>query len=237
MSEAARQIAENVARVQDRIAAAAERSGRSASDVSLVAVTKYVGPDEVRALVAVGCRNFGESRPQELWRKADALRDASIHWHLIGHLQRNKIRRTLPMVSMIHSGDSERLFSAVDEHCKQTSRTMDLLLAVNISGDESKHGFAPSELEASFAAMASLESVRIRGLMAMASATGGLGRARQDFEKLRQLRDRLVPLCPPTMTLNELSMGMSGDFEVAIEEGATIVRVGSELFKGLANGK
>lgn len=226
-------IAENLAGVRRRIAAAAWNSGRAPDDVKLVAVTKYVDAAITRLLVEAGCRDLGESRPQQLWEKAAALADAEVHWHLVGHLQRNKIRRTLPLVQTIHSIDSESLLRAVERIAAELQRTIEVLLEVNISGDESKHGLAPDAVAPLLDAAAELAHVRIAGLMTMASLSGGPDVARGNFAALRKLRDRLRPNCPANVSLRELSMGMSGDFEQAIAEGATIVRVGSALFSGI----
>jgi PLP dependent protein len=230
MREEAAQIAANVARVRGRIVDAARRSGRSADAVRLVAVTKYVSADLVRPLVEAGCRDLGESRPQQLWEKASQLADLSIRWHLIGPLQRNKVGRTLPLVSMIHSVDSPRLLAAIDAECLPP---ISVLLEVHISSEAAKQGFAPVEIEPFLTKAADYRHVSVRGLMGMASLDGGLDVARREFAALRELRDRLRVNCPPGVTLDELSMGMSGDFEVAIEEGATIVRIGSALFEGV----
>jgi PLP dependent protein len=232
MKDEAARIADNVAQVRGRIADAAARSGRTAGQITLVAVTKYVSADMVRPLAAAGCLDLGESRPQQLWEKAAALADLPIRWHLVGHLQRNKVRRTLPLVSMIHSVDSPRLLAAIDAEC---SRPLPVLLEVNTSGEAAKHGFPPETIEPFLAELAGYRNVAVRGLMCMASLEGGLDTARRDFAALRELRDRLRTNCPPGVAINELSMGMSGDFEVAIEEGATIVRIGSALFEGVAN--
>ncbi len=230
MSDIARRIAENVARVREQIADAAGRSGRTADRITLVAVTKYVSADMVRPLAAAGCADLGESRPQQLWEKAAALADLPVRWHMIGHLQRNKIRRTLPLAAMIHSIDSVRLLSAIEE---EQAPPVPVLLEVNISGEEAKHGFQPEAIEPLLAELAAYRRVAVRGLMCMAGLEGGLDAARRDFAALRALRDRLRPRCPPGMAMDELSMGMSGDFEAAIEEGATLVRIGSALFEGV----
>ena len=233
MPDIAARIAENVSHIRGRIAGAAARSGRAANDITLVAVTKYVSAVEVRALVAAGCRELGESRPQQLWEKAAELADLPIHWHLIGHLQRNKIRRTLPLVAMIHSVDSPRLLAAIDAECGGTGKFSGVLLEVNTSGETAKHGLQPGEVEPLLTELPRYRHVAVRGLMCMASLEGGPDAARRDFAALRQLRDRLRGRCPPGVALDELSMGMSGDFETAIEEGATIVRVGSALFEAV----
>jgi pyridoxal phosphate enzyme (YggS family) len=231
--------ADNLRRVQERIAKAAESAGRSPSDITLVGVTKYVGIDEARELVAAGCRDLGESRPQELWKKAEDLSSRpgsadAIRWHLIGHLQRNKIRRTLALVMLIHSVDSERLLAAINEAHAETVNAgapINVLLEVNTSGESAKHGLAPDDVEPLLAAAPDYPQVAIRGLMTMAALEGGLDVAAHNFASLRELRDRLKSNSPDCVQLNELSMGMSDDFEVAIREGATIVRIGSALWE------
>jgi len=230
MKERGDAIAERLAEVRQRIAAAAARSGRPASAVRLVAVTKYVGPEEIARLVVEGCLELGESRPQQLWDRAAVLPDPHIHWHLIGHLQRNKVRRTLPLISWLHSGDSWRLLQAVDEIARELGLVIPTLLEVNISGEASKHGFAPAEIAPLLPEIAQLQGIQVRGLMTIASLAGDLEDARREFAALRALRDQLRSHCPETIQLDELSMGMSRDFEQAIEEGATMVRVGSCLF-------
>jgi hypothetical protein len=229
----AQRIAENLQQVRDRIAAAAKRIGRSPDDVMLVAVTKYVGAAEARALVEAGCHDLGESRPQELWRKAAELAAGSVRWHFIGHLQRNKLARTLPLISWLHSGDSLRLLEAVSAESAELVRSTSALLEVNVSGDATKHGFRPEEIEPLGEKLAALGGVEIRGLMAMAGREGSPDDARREFAQLRELRDRLQSAWGARFELKELSMGMSGDYEVAIEEGATFIRLGSALFEGL----
>jgi PLP dependent protein len=229
----AEQIRNNLAQVRENIAQAAIRAGRRADEVRLIGVTKYVDPTNTRLLVDAGLRELGESRPQELWQKADALGDWNVAWHLIGHLQRNKVRRTLPLVTCIHSADSLRLLAEIDREAAALQRPADVLLEVNISGDAAKHGFQPGELQSILPQAAALVNVHVLGLMAMAALEGGADTARRDFAALRQLRDELQKSCPPEISLRELSMGMSGDYGVAIEEGATMVRVGSALFAGI----
>ena len=227
-------IAENVARVRQTIADAAARSGRRADEVTLVAVTKYVGSAEIAALLAAGCYDLGENRPQDLWRKAEEFAARPIRWHMIGHLQRNKVRRTLPLVTLLHAGDSWRLLQAASEQLQPTGQTIEVLIEVNVSGDATKTGFSVHDVEPLFPQIVQLPNLRVCGLMAMASWGGALDEARADFVRLRTLRDRLAASCPPEIRLTHLSMGMSGDYEIAIEEGATLVRVGSALFEGAA---
>jgi pyridoxal phosphate enzyme (YggS family) len=162
--------------------------------------------------------------------------DESVLWHQVGHLQRNKARRTVPLVSMLHSGDSLRLLETLDQLSAELGRRLPVLLEVNISGEAAKHGFAADEMAPVLEEVGALEHLQIRGLMAMAGLGQGAEDTRRDFAQLRQLRDRLKAACPPNVSLDELSMGMSGDFEAAIEEGSTIVRVGSALFEGVAHG-
>jgi pyridoxal phosphate enzyme (YggS family) len=235
-------IVENLRRVRERIARAAESSGRRADEITLVGVTKYVGTHEAEELAAAGCLDLGESRPQELWKKAGEPASAGgrigttapIRWHLIGHLQRNKVARTLPLVTLIHSVDSKRLLAAIHEAHAETNDNpppINVLLEVNTSGESAKHGLAPDEVEPLLAAAASYPRVAIRGLMTMAALEGSQAVAARNFATLRELRDRLKTSAPACVQLNELSMGMSADFEIAIREGATIVRIGSLLWE------
>jgi pyridoxal phosphate enzyme (YggS family) len=229
----AARLQENLANVRERIAAAAGRAGRTIDEIKLVGVTKYVEPPLARMLFEAGLSVLGESRPQELWRKAEALADLPVEWHLIGHLQRNKVKRTLPLVTLFHSVDSLRLLAEISHEAVQLDCDARVLLEVNVSGDQSKHGLKPGEVEPLLPQVAALPQVCVEGLMTMAALEGGLDRAHRDFAALRDLRDRLQPNCPPGLTLRHLSMGMSGDFEAAIEEGATLIRIGSTLFEGL----
>jgi pyridoxal phosphate enzyme (YggS family) len=181
--------------------------------------------------VAAACTELGESRPQQLWEHAAALGDLAVRWHMIGHLQRNKVERTLPLVTMVHSVDSLRLAEAIDIAAAVVGHPMPVLLEVNVTGEAAKHGFAPAEIEPLLPQLLALEHIEIRGLMCIAGLDGGDEAARRDFAALRILRDRLRANCAANVRLDELSMGMSGDFEIAIEEGATIVRIGSALFE------
>lgn len=228
----------NVAAVQERIAAACSRAGRDPAEVRLVAVTKYVGPAITRIIHESGCVDLAESRPQAIWRKAEALADlaSSIRWHLVGHLQRNKIRRTLPLLTLLHSLDSLRLLDALEAEAATMGANCRALVEVNLADDPGRTGARPAEVAALVAAAATRPHVAVRGLMGMARVPDGdADSARRDFARLRDLRDRLASTLPPG-ELAELSMGMSGDYEAAILEGATIVRVGSALFEGIERG-
>lgn len=232
MSDVSRRIAENLRRIEERIARAAATAGRRVDEVALVAVTKYVAPEMVRHLASAGCRLLGESRPQELWHKAEALADLPVAWHMVGHLQRNKVRRTLPLVEMVQSVDSLRLAETIDREAAEQNRKVRVLLEVNISGEQAKHGFSPGQMDQVVDRLPEYRCLQVCGLMCMAALQGGLDAARRDFAALRELRDRLQRVCPEHVWLDELSMGMSSDFEVAIAEGATMVRIGSALFEG-----
>ena len=232
MSSTRDKLRENLNRVRDRIARAAEASGRTAEAVRLVAVTKQAGTDVAAELVELGVSELGESRPQELWRKAESL-GRSVHWHLVGPLQRNKARRTLPLVSLIHSVDGVSLLRWLDELAVQQGLQPAVLLEVNVSGEMSKHGLGPDEARTAVEVAGQLKRLRVCGLMTMAPYDPDPERARPTFAGLRELRDRLQHFASPNCQLTELSMGMSGDFEVAIAEGATLVRIGSALFQGI----
>jgi PLP dependent protein len=233
MADARQIIAGNVARIRERIAAAAVAAGRDPASVKLVAVSKYVDASTAALLVAAGCNALGESRPQQLWEKAAAPELAGVEWHLVGRLQRNKVRRTLPLVGLIHSVDSERLLAEIDEQAAALSLRPRVLLEVKTSGEAEKQGFVADDIRRLAPTLERFSHVRIDGLMTMAALEGGEAVAHENFAALRKLRDELAGGTPPNVALKELSMGMSGDFEAAIAEGATIVRIGSSLFEGL----
>jgi pyridoxal phosphate enzyme (YggS family) len=233
-TEALSRIKDNLNRLEARIQAACQRVGRNRSDVLLVAVTKYVSPETASLLLDLGIRDLGESRPQELWHKAAAL-PKDTRWHMIGHLQRNKIERTLPLVTLIHSVDSERLLAALSKESERIGRPTNVLLEVNLSREPNKTGFAANSVPLSQPAEAwPFPGVNPLGLMTMAAATDEPEKARATFAELRGLRDRIRAMATGVRSsFRELSMGMTHDFEVAIEEGATMVRIGSALFEGL----
>jgi pyridoxal phosphate enzyme (YggS family) len=192
-----------------------------------------VSVETARAVSDAGVRHLGESRPQELWRKAAAI-DRPVWWHLIGHLQRNKVEPTLPLIHLIHSVDSPRLLAAIEQEAARQGRAVDVLLQVNASREASKHGFPPEELPTLVPEINKLRNVRVRGLMTMAAYDEDPEKARPTFALVRQLRDRLRGEVAAAHPLDHLSMGMSNDFEVAVEEGATLVRLGTVLFEGLS---
>jgi pyridoxal phosphate enzyme (YggS family) len=225
------QLAGRLASVEDRLRAACARAGRSRDEVTLVAVTKTVSPEVATLLPGLGVADLAESRPQELWRKAAAVPAA--RWHLVGHLQRNKVERTLPLVCRVHAVDSVRLLEAVEAACAASGRSVPVLLEVNASGEASKHGFTPGEVPGLAPAIRALKHARVEGLMTMAAYEEDPARCRPTFAALRRLRDLLRELLGADHPLPHLSMGMSNDFEVAVEEGATLVRLGTVLFEGL----
>jgi pyridoxal phosphate enzyme (YggS family) len=229
MSQLTQSLAANLERTRNRIEAAARRSGRDPEDVRLVAVTKRSSVEDVRPLVELGVSDLGENYPQELWIKARAMTDLPIAWHLIGLLQSNKARRTLPLVSVVHAVDSLGLLQRLDAIAAEVAKPPSVLLQVNCSSEPSKHGWSPESLERDAEAIGLCRRIPITGLMTMAALAENPERARPAFRLLRQTRDRVR--AATGLALPDLSMGMSGDFEVAIEEGATYVRIGSALFE------
>ncbi|AMV18009.1 YggS family pyridoxal phosphate-dependent enzyme [Planctomyces sp. SH-PL14] len=225
-------LTSNWTAVRAEIAAACERANRPVDSVRLVAVTKYAEMDWVRGLVALGQTALGENRPQQLIERAGTLQGAE--WHLIGHLQRNKVRAVLPFASCIHSIDSLKLLARIGEIAGELGLTPRVLLEVNVSGEESKDGFSAATVRGDWPQIQAVENVTVAGLMTMAPLTDDPQTARPVFRRLRELRDELQASAQPGIALSELSMGMSGDFAVAIEEGSTMVRVGSRLFEGLS---
>jgi pyridoxal phosphate enzyme (YggS family) len=219
--------------VQRRITEACRRTGRSPEEVTLVAITKTVNVEVASLLPELGISHLGESRPQELWKKAATLPN-SVRWHLVGHLQRNKIEPTLPLVKLIHSVDSVRLLEGLEQECAKHQLHVRVLLEVNASREEAKHGFKPEEAPALAHSFSDYQHLEIAGLMTMAAMSDNAEDARPTFAELRRLRDQLRQVLGQPDALPELSMGMTNDFEVAIEEGATLVRIGSALFEGLS---
>lgn len=228
-SEVRSVLMERIASIRTCIAEACRRAHRDAASVTLIAVTKTVSPQVASIVAELGLRDLGESRPQELWKKADTIKD--VRWHLVGHLQRNKIDRTIPLVSLVHSADSERILDTLDAFGRKRGTPIPVLLEVNCSGETSKGGFAPDAVPVVCDRVASLPGIAVRGLMTMAAYAEDPQAARPTFALLRETRDALRTRTG--LPLPELSMGMSNDFEVAVEEGATLVRIGTTLFEGL----
>jgi hypothetical protein len=219
-------LATNIANVRARIRAAAERGGRRADDVLLVAVTKTVDAARVRDAAALGLRTFGENRVQEAREKIPAV--SGVSWHLIGSLQRNKAKEAVRLFDVLESVDSEALADEVSRRAVEQERAVDVLIQVNVAREPQKHGASPEEAAAVVRRTAALPGLRLRGLMTIAPAVSDPDEVRPVFRALRELRENLQRVLGAA--LPELSMGMSEDFEVAIEEGATMVRIGRAIF-------
>lgn len=219
-------LATNIAHVRARIAAAADRGGRRTEEIALVAVSKTVDVARIREAFAVGLRVFGENRVQEAREKIPAVPGAS--WHLIGSLQRNKAKEAVRLFQMIESVDSEELAEELSRRAVQQERTLEVLIQVNVAREPQKHGAAPEAASSLVRRAADLPGLRLRGLMTIAPLVTNPDEARPVFRALREFRDRIER--ETSVSLAELSMGMSDDFEVAIEEGATMVRVGRAIF-------
>ena len=218
----------NLVAVQERIAAAARRAGRSPETVLLVAVSKTIDVDRVRSAIEAGVPALGENRVQEA-REKIAVLGRSRPWHLIGHLQTNKVRDAVECFDLIHSVDRLPLAEAISRRATETGRRVDVLVQVNVGEEPQKGGLSPADLRAALAAMAALPGLRLRGLMAIPPLPKDPEDSRPHYQEMRKLLDgaRSWGLGPD---FTELSMGMSGDFEVGVEEGATIVRVGTAIF-------
>ena len=224
-------VADNLAQVRSRIAAAANRAGRDPSTITLIAVSKTFGADRVRAAWLAGQREFGENKVQEAEQKIAETGDLSgARWHLIGHLQSNKARKAAAPFAMIHSVDSPELLTRVDSAAVEHGTTPEILIQADLAGEATKHGAAEDAIESLVRAAAAAQAVRLAGLMILPPWNENPEVTRPWFVRLRQLRDRLVERGIPAPVLRHLSMGMSHDFEAAVEEGATMVRVGTAIF-------
>jgi PLP dependent protein len=223
----AARVAANVREVRDRIAAACARAGRG-DDVTIVAVTKTHGPAAALAAAAAGLGDCGENRVQELEAKRTAV-GGVVAWHLIGHLQRNKVRRALPLIDRMHAVDSARLAEALSAEAAVTGVRLPALVQVNVFGEDSKGGFEPGTLIADLSRVCSLPGLSVDGLMTMAPFTEDEAVLRRTFGALRRLSERCAAEVSG-YTAKHLSMGMSNDYELAVEEGATMVRLGTVLF-------
>jgi pyridoxal phosphate enzyme (YggS family) len=226
-------IAENIAAIQERIAAAATRVRRSPDEIMLVGVSKTVEPERIRQAYEAGIRVFGENRVQEFAEKAPALRDlADAVWRLIGHLQSNKAKKAVEIFSAIDSVDSLHLAQKLNDAARQAGKTLSVLVEIKVSDEASKAGIPASspELETLLEGVSRLEHLQLRGLMTVPPFTENPEGARPYFRLLRDLRDRISARKLPGIRMDVLSMGMSHDFEVAVEEGSTCVRVGTGIF-------
>ena len=218
-------LAENLARVQDRLQRAASSAGRRHQEIRLVAITKGCDPRTVRDLWELGVRDFGENRVQEALQKIDTA-PPTARWHLVGHLQENKINKVLPWVHMIQSVDSLALARALDQRAQRAQRRVPVLLEVKTAPEPTKHGFEPAKVPDAYAQVATVAGLEVQGLMTIGPLAAEASAVRQSFRLARQLFDRLQSQATAPRIL---SMGMSGDLEIAVEEGATMVRVGRAL--------
>ena len=222
-------IASNYARVSEQIARAAERAGRRAAEVTLVCAAKTKGPAAVRAALRAGATDIGENYVQEAQPKMHAIPEPA-SWHLIGHLQRNKAKVAVSLFRLIHSLDSLSLAKELDRQGAKQGMTVHALIEVNLAAEETKAGVRPDALDALLEGVSSLYHLQLDGLMAIPPAVSDPNQARPYFRTLARLRERYARLGAARMPLRELSMGMTQDFSVAVEEGATIVRVGRAIF-------
>jgi pyridoxal phosphate enzyme (YggS family) len=226
------QIAANLDAVRGRIATAAQRAGRAPDEVTLIAVSKTHPLEAIEAAYAAGQRDFGENRFYELWEKielAQARGLDEIRWHFIGTIQSRKTKQAIGPIQLIHAVDRVKIAGRLSRDAVEDGCVMNVLFEVNISGEKSKHGFSPAQLADALPELLTLPGIQMHGLMTMAPYTDDEGVLRRVFADLRELRNQLNTQAP-SAGLHALSMGMTNDFEVAIEEGATLVRIGSAIF-------
>nr|WP_299242477.1 YggS family pyridoxal phosphate-dependent enzyme [uncultured Halomonas sp.] len=225
------ELEHNLAAVQERIVAACHRANRDPSEVRLLPVSKTVDEKHLRLAYQAGCRELGENKVQEAQRKAEALADLpDLRWSVIGHLQTNKAKHVARFASEFQALDSLRVARALQRRLEAEDRTLDVLVQINTSNEPSKFGLAPEEAAAFIHELPTFSRLRVKGLMTLAIFSDDPTRVRPCFVRLRELRDRLREQLPAGIDMDTLSMGMSGDFELAIEEGATLVRVGQAIF-------
>ncbi len=222
-------IAENLERIKERIASAAERGLRSPEDVRIVAAAKSQGKQKIEEAIAAGIRIIGHNYLQEALQES-VSGNADVEFHMIGHLQRNKAGKAADLFHVIQTVDDPRLASALNKHCEATGRTIGVCIQVNLASEPQKSGISESEVQSLAEFICSLPALRLMGLMTMPPFFDDPDRARPYFAELRELRERLQASGVLSSEMNELSMGMTGDFEAAVEEGATLVRIGTALF-------
>ena len=223
-------IKQNLEEIRARIAAAAQSCGRLPDSVNLVAVSKTVPVDKIREGIVAGAVQLGENYVQEARDKIETLADQPLTWHFIGHLQSNKAKYAARLFDLIHSVDSLKLAKALDKEAAKAGKVLPILIQVNIAGEETKSGVSEDDAVALVEQVSKLENLSVRGLMTMPPYFNAPEKVRPFFRRLRQLRDRIAAINLPGVSMDELSMGMTGDFEAAIEEGATLVRIGTAIF-------
>lgn len=224
------EIKTNLVAVKQRIADTCERIGRDPSSVRLLPVTKTVPAERLRIAFAAGCHEMGENKIQEAREKSEALRDLNIKWSIIGHLQTNKAKYLARFANEFQALDSLKVAEELDKRLQSEGRAIDVYVQVNSSGEASKFGLAPEDVRAFVSQLPNYSSLRIKGLMTLAIFSTDHDRVRQCFIKMREIQNMLRQEAPTGLSFDELSMGMSGDYELAIEEGATVVRVGQAIF-------
>ena len=222
-------LRDNLLQVQHNIRMACERSGRNESDVTLIAVSKTKPVDMIREIIEAGVVDFGENKPQEMRDKYEIL-PKDLKWHMIGHLQTNKVKYIIDKACMIHSVDSFRLAETIDQYAARYDLVMPILVEVNVAGEESKFGVKPEETEAFIRSISGLKNISVKGLMTIAPYVSDPEENRVHFKRLRDLSIDIDSKNIDNVSMYELSMGMTADYEVAIEEGATLVRVGTGIF-------
>ncbi len=221
-------VCQNVQRIEERILQACQRSGRSREEIILLGASKYADAEKIRQAYQCGVKVFGESRAQDFLKKLEILKDLPIDWHFIGRLQTNKVKYIIDKVSLIHSVDRPNLAEEINKRAEKIQKVQDVLIEVNVGGEETKGGVSPEELKNLFEYCLNLKNIRVLGLMAIPPYEEDPEKVRPYFIKLRKLKEMLEK--DYGIKLPHLSMGMSNDFEVAVEEGATILRIGSALF-------
>lgn len=232
-------ICDNITTVRNKIRQAARKSNRNPDDITLVCVAKNRSLEKIKEALACGITDIGENRVQEAKEKHTTLYSIpntqySIKWHLVGHLQTNKVKDAAAMFDLIHSVDSLKLAKEIDKQAAKINKTQDILIEVNTSGEPSKYGLRPEELIQVVNGIIILHNIRLRGLMTMAPIVSDKEEVRPYFRRLRELKDKLNQFLVTSnkSQVTSLSMGMSGDYEVAVEEGATMVRIGTAIFEG-----
>jgi len=223
-------ISENIARVRQRIVEVCARAGRDPSEVAVIAVSKTFPVEVIRDAIRAGIADIGENYVQELGRKRAALEQEPVRWHFIGHLQSNKVKNIAPWISVIHSVDSPSLAREIDRQGTRAGRVIDALVEVNTTGEASKFGLPPAQVPAFLRELKGLDAIRICGLMTIGPFLPDPEGSRPMFRHLRELARQVAGLGQANVQIRHLSMGMTGDFEVAIEEGATMIRVGTAIF-------
>lgn len=223
-------IAERLQYIRSKIDAACLKAGRKPEELKLLLATKTIEPEQIRQAFTAGVNYIGENKVQELKRKHPLLKDQQVEFHFIGHLQSNKVKDVIQYADCIHSVDRLSLAEALDRQLQKQGRSMDILMQVNTSYEESKFGVSPERAIALAKGLSQFNTLKIKGLMTIGLFSADAERVRKCFQLLASLKEQIVTLALPNTEMKELSMGMSGDFEAAIEEGATIIRIGTALF-------